>query len=290
MARITPNVSLSICLTIACVCGVLVMPASAQTAAGAITGLVKDQAGAAVPGATIAATETRTNFRRVVVSTGDGLYSAVSLPPGEYRLDLELSGFKAVRRTGIRLTTGEKARIDFDLEVGSLQEQVTVVADAPIMRAETASLGTVVENEQVVQLPLNGRLFIMLATIAPGVALPPAVQGERAARQRPRAQIVGALVAAVAQVGHALHVGPARQKVELEADAHAITARQEPGVGGGQGAERGARIGGGAGRSVPERQREQRKYAERHGPRPFRARARRIAHGPDYHLSSAVGP
>src|SRR5204863_8256754 len=73
----------------------------------------------------------------------------------------------------IRLGTGETARIDFDLEVGGVQEQVTVTADAPIVRGDTASLGTVVENEQVVQLPLNGRLFIMLAAIAPGVALPP---------------------------------------------------------------------------------------------------------------------
>ena len=96
-----------------------------------------------------------------------------SLAPGEYRLDLELAGFKTVRREGIRLATGEKARIDFDLAVGGLQEQVTVVADAPAIRAETASLGTVVEHEQVVQLPLNGRLFIILAAIAPGVALPP---------------------------------------------------------------------------------------------------------------------
>ena len=150
------------------------LPARAQTAAGEITGVVNDQAGAAVPGATITVTETRTNLQRVVVSTGDGVYTAASLAPGEYRLDIELPGFKPMRREGIRLSTGEKARIDFDLSVGDIREQVTVVAaDAPIVRAETASLGTVVENEQVVQLPLNGRLFIMLAAIAPGVALPP---------------------------------------------------------------------------------------------------------------------
>ena len=72
--------------------------------------------GAAVPGATITVTETRTNLQRVVVSTGDGVYTAASLAPGEYRLDVELAGFKPVRREGIRLATGEKARIDFDLE------------------------------------------------------------------------------------------------------------------------------------------------------------------------------
>jgi len=148
-------------------------PVRAQVAAGEITGLVRDQAGAAVPGATITVTDTRTNLQRVAVSTGDGIYTAASLAPGEYRLDIELQGFKPVRREGVRLSTGEKARIDFDLSVGDIREQVTVVADAPIVRAETASLGTVVENEQVVQLPLNGRLFIMLAGIVPGVALPP---------------------------------------------------------------------------------------------------------------------
>ena len=93
--------------------------------------------------------------------------------PGEYRIDVELAGFKPIRREGIRLATGEKARIDFDLAVGDVREQVTVTADAPMVRAETASLGTVVEHEQVVQLPLNGRTFITLAALAPGVALPP---------------------------------------------------------------------------------------------------------------------
>ncbi len=165
---------LSICLVVAIACGAGASPTYAQTAAGVITGVVHDQAGAAVPGATITLTETRTNLQRVVVSMRDGIYTAASLAPGEYRLDVELAGFKPMRREGIRLSTGEKTRVDFDLSVGGIQEQVTVVAaDSPIARAETASLGTVVENEQVVKLPLNGRLFIMLAAIAPGVALPP---------------------------------------------------------------------------------------------------------------------
>jgi Carboxypeptidase regulatory-like domain len=165
---------LAICHAVAFACSVGVSPAYARAASGAISGLVQDQAGAAVPGATITMTETRTNLQRVVVSTRDGVYTAASLAPGEYRLDVGLAGFKPIRREGIRLSTGEKARIDFDLSIGNVQEQVTVVAeDSPVVRAETASLGTVVENEQVVKLPLNGRLFIMLAAVAPGVALPP---------------------------------------------------------------------------------------------------------------------
>jgi len=163
----------AICLAVACAGSADALPASAQTAAGEITGVVKDQDGAAVPGAIITVTDIRTNRQRVVISTGDGVYAAPSLGPGEYRLDVELAGFKPMRREGVRISTGEKARIDFDLSIGGIQEQVTVVGDAPAVRQETASLGTVIEQEQVVQLPLNGRLFIMLAAIAPGVALPP---------------------------------------------------------------------------------------------------------------------
>jgi hypothetical protein len=151
----------------------IAVPARAQVAAGEITGVVRDQTGAAVPGATITVTEMRTNRQRVAISSEDGVYTAPSLAPGDYTVDVELSGFTPVRRERIRITTGGKARIDFDLSVGGVQEKLTVVADAPIVRVETASLGTVIENEQVEQLPLNGRLFIMLAAIAPGVALPP---------------------------------------------------------------------------------------------------------------------
>ena len=148
--------------------------------------MVKDQAGAAVPGATVTVTDVRRNFQRLAVSSGDGVYTAAGLAPGDYRLDVELTGFKPMRREGVRLATGEKARIDFELSVGDVRELVTVVADAPIVREETASLGTVVENEQVIQLPLNGRQFIMLASIVPGVALPPNSALPRINGGRPR--------------------------------------------------------------------------------------------------------
>src|SRR5476649_1549162 len=157
-----------------------------QVAAGEITGVVKDPAGAAVPGATVTITSVDTNLQRVVVSSGEGVYTAPSLAPGDYRVDVELTGFKPVRRAGIRVSTGEKARIDFDLAVGDVRERVTVTADAPMLRAETASLGTVVTHEQVVQLPLNGRAFILLAGLAPGVALPPNSQLPRINGGRPR--------------------------------------------------------------------------------------------------------
>jgi hypothetical protein len=159
---------------------------SAQVAAGQLTGVVKDPAGAAVPGATVTVTDIATNRQRVVTSSGDGVYSAPSLPSGDYRVDIELAGFKPVRRNGIHVSTGEKLRLDFELVVGGVSEQVTVTANAPMLRAETASLGTVVGHEQVVQLPLNGRAFIALATLAPGVALPPGQAFPRINGGRPR--------------------------------------------------------------------------------------------------------
>ena len=161
-------------------------PLFAQVAAGEITGVVKDQAGAAVPGRDRHRHQRRHEpAARRRVERRRRLHRA---EPGAGRvpLDVELAGFKPVRREGIRLSTGEKARIDFDLAVGDVREQVTVTADAPILRAETASLGTVVEHEQVVQLPLNGRTFIMLAALAPGVALPPNSQLPRINGGRPR--------------------------------------------------------------------------------------------------------
>ena len=141
---------------------------------------------APVPGVTVTVTNVDTNQQRVVVSTSEGAYAAPSLAPGVYRVDVELTGFKTIRQEGVRLSTGEKSRIDFVLAVGQLQEQVTVSADASILRVETASLGTVVEHEQVVQLPLNGRTFILLAGLAPGVALPPNSQLPRINGGRPR--------------------------------------------------------------------------------------------------------
>src|SRR5262245_32110163 len=97
---------LMVVLTLTLAAGV--SPAAAQVAAGEITGLIRDQAGAAVPGATVTVTNVDTNLQRVVVSTSDGVYTAPSLASGAYRIDVELSGFKPIRRSGVRLSTGEK--------------------------------------------------------------------------------------------------------------------------------------------------------------------------------------
>jgi outer membrane receptor protein involved in Fe transport len=159
---------------------------SAQVAAAQITGAVADQAGAPAPGATVTATNLATNQTRAAVSTVGGLYTVAGLPPGEYQVTADLPGFKTVRRDRVQLATGETIRLDFALIVGDVHETITVATRVPVVRTERASLGAIVDHERVVQLPLNGRTFVTLASLAAGVALPPGSQLPRINGGRPR--------------------------------------------------------------------------------------------------------
>ena len=149
-------------------------PAGAQIGGAALTGTVLDQAGSAVPGATLTITAAGTNLSRTTVTREDGTYVVPGLSPGLYAARVELNGFRPLVRDGIGLATGETMRLDLLLEVGSVAEAITVTADAPLLRSETSGLGHVIDNRRIVDLPLNGRSFITLATLAPGVAVPPA--------------------------------------------------------------------------------------------------------------------
>src|SRR5580765_613105 len=184
--RIGPRGVWWVCGVVACWLAAGAGNLHAQAASGELTGIVKDRTGSPVPGVTVTVTGIATNRQHVIITTREGVYSAPSLRPGQYRIEVALNGFKPIRREGVGVHTGEKVRLDFVLEVGDVREAVTVKADAPMLRAETASLGTVINNDKVVQLPLNGRTFIQLATLAPGVALPPASQLPRINGGRPR--------------------------------------------------------------------------------------------------------
>src|SRR5215510_5529024 len=100
-------------------------PLDAQVAAGEITGSIQDQAGAAVPGATVTVTNEATNRQRTVMSTNGGVYTAPGLAPGAYRVDVTLAGFKPISRSAIRVATGETSRLDFELTIGEVRERVT---------------------------------------------------------------------------------------------------------------------------------------------------------------------
>jgi len=158
---------------VSAMCLLTAVPVSAQIGSGAFTGAVVDQAGAPVPGATITVTATGTKLTRTVVTDQGGSYHVQGLLPGSYQVRIELSGFRPLTRDGVRVATGETIRLDLRLEVGQLSEGVTVTADAPLLRSETSGLGHVIDHRRVLDLPLNGRSFIALASLIPGIALPP---------------------------------------------------------------------------------------------------------------------
>ena len=145
----------------------------AQPGAGALSGQLVDPAGDAVPGALVTATEVGNGLTRTAVTAADGGYSIPGLPPGTYRVRAELDGFRALIREGIRIATGETVRLELRLQLGSVAEALTVRAEASPLRRETSGLGHVVDHRTIVDLPLNGRSFIALATLAPGVTMPP---------------------------------------------------------------------------------------------------------------------
>ena len=161
------------CLWVSIGIGIAVPGLRAQIGAAALAGDVVDPAGAPLPGVTVTVVAAGTNLSRTVVTDPDGRYSVQALAPGAYRVRVGLSGFRPLTRDGIRLATGETLRLDLRLEVGGLAEAVTVTADAPLLRSDTSGLGHVIDNRKIVDLPLNGRSFITLASLAPGVALPP---------------------------------------------------------------------------------------------------------------------
>ena len=154
--------------------------------AGALTGVVSDGTGQAVPGASVTATAVGTNQSRTVITAADGGYSIHGLTPGEYRVRVELNGFQPLSRDGVGVATGETIRLDLQVTVGGLSETVTVTGDASVLRGATSGMGQVIDNAKVVALPLNGRSFISLAGLAPGVALPPGSSLPRINGGRPR--------------------------------------------------------------------------------------------------------
>jgi outer membrane receptor protein involved in Fe transport len=154
-------------------------------AAGAITGIVSDQSGAVIPGVTIDVTNTATGQVRTAVTGIDGYYTVLQLPPGPYRVKATLAGFKVVVREGVTVAVETTSRVDLQMTVGAVEESVTVTADSPLVETRTATLGTVIEEKKIVELPLNGRNFTQLGTLMPGVVAPPAALGGAAGEATP---------------------------------------------------------------------------------------------------------
>ncbi|MGH9660015.1 MAG: TonB-dependent receptor domain-containing protein, partial [Bryobacteraceae bacterium] len=141
-----------------------------QSFTGSILGTVRDASGAAVPQASITIVNTATNARADVRSDESGQYIAPQLPPGRYTVEASAAGFKKVVRDGIVLQVQQQARVELVLAVGEVTESVTVSADAAVLETTTSSIGKVVDNRRIVDLPLNTRNVYSLIFLTPGVS------------------------------------------------------------------------------------------------------------------------
>jgi hypothetical protein len=136
---------------------------------GEITGVVEDSSGAVLPNALVTVTNLGTNFTRSVSTNSAGTYTFPALLPGRYNVRAEIAGFQPEVRTGVELQVQQTARLDFHLSVGSVTEAIEVQGGAPMLATEDATVGTVIENRRIVELPLNGRNFLSLIALSPNV-------------------------------------------------------------------------------------------------------------------------
>ncbi|HYR83735.1 MAG TPA: TonB-dependent receptor [Terriglobia bacterium] len=133
-----------------------------------IQGVVQDASGAAIGGAEVKATQTDTGTVRTVISSEDGTYVLSNLPIGPYRLEVGRAGFTTYVRTGIVLQVATNPSINVSLQVGAVSEQIQVEANAALVETQTTSVGTVIENQRILELPLNGRNPVELIQLAGG--------------------------------------------------------------------------------------------------------------------------
>ncbi len=143
---------------------------SADTAA--IVGVVSDPTGAVIPGVEIALTHVATGTRYSTTTNETGFYRTPPLRIGEYLIEVESPGFKRTARSGVVLNVGDLRQVDVTLEVGQITETIEVQAAAPLLETSRGSAGTVMENQLIQELPLNGRDYLQLARISAGVTAP----------------------------------------------------------------------------------------------------------------------
>ena len=154
---------------------VLICPriAAAQAVTGTLLGNVTDQAGLPMPGATVTITETSTNISLDMVTNDAGLYTFPSLKDGTYRVVAELAGFKKVLRDGVIVPVNTTIRVDLRMEVGALEESITVVGSSPILQTDRTDTGRIIESKMVTDMPLTfNRNFQSILITVPGSTRP----------------------------------------------------------------------------------------------------------------------
>src|SRR5260370_1082485 len=149
--------------------GLLLCRLCAQDPAATLVGSVVDSSGALVVGARVEIRNAATNEVRKTESDAKGEFTTPNLPPGFYDVTISKTGFRTLHETNLELQLEQQARMEFRLELGSMAQTVTVEAFAPFINTENAVTGDVVVSHQMVEIPLNGRDFVDLAMLTPGV-------------------------------------------------------------------------------------------------------------------------
>lgn len=145
------------------------VPSHAQTTSGTILGVLSDSSGAVIPNTPVTLTNTGNADTRQSITNQSGFYQFVNVPPGTYRITVSKQGFKTITREPIDLQVEGSVQIDLTMEVGSQSQNVTVSASTPLIQAETTTLGTVIDQRQTNEIPLNGRNALNLAALVPSV-------------------------------------------------------------------------------------------------------------------------
>jgi len=144
------------------------LPLGAQNFA-TVTGSVSDKSGAFVAGAKVTAQNLETQVAREATANESGIYTIPLLPPGRYKVTVQRDGFRQAVQDNVSLEVNQTVRLEFQLEVGQVTESVEVKASAPLLDSDNSAIGQVIEQKAVAELPLNGRNFVQLATLGPGV-------------------------------------------------------------------------------------------------------------------------
>ncbi len=147
-------------------------PASAQTGAASLTGIVTDQSGASVPGASVTATNQATNVGFTGVTNDAGSYTIASVPVGVYVVKAEVSGFKTAATKPIAVEANQIVRLDVRLELGALEQIIEVSSETQVLQTENATVGEVISGTTLQALPLNGRNTGQLSLLLPGAVTP----------------------------------------------------------------------------------------------------------------------